>query len=306
MNVEREAATATLLPNGHVLIAGGLIAITFFSEIPITLASTEIYDPATNTFATSTPTMNSARLAATAALLPNGKVLIAGGFGESALLSSTEIYDPITNTFAASTPSMNTARDGATATLLPNGKVLIAGGSGNSGPLSSTEIYDSTTNTFAASTPSMNDARISATATLLPNNKVLIAGGFNDTLAGPGAALSSTEIYDPISNTFAASTPSMNIARDQATATLLPNGKVLIAGGFGGSDPVSDDTSSTEIYDSATNSFATSTPSMHGVRDSATATLLPNGKVLIAGGEVIPRNPGVEVSVLSSTEIYTP
>ncbi len=147
----------------------------------------------------------------------------------------------------------------------------------------------------------MNDSRDSATATLLPNGKVLIAGGF-----GNSGFLSSTEIYDPATNSFAASTPSMNDARSGATATLLPNGNVLIAGGVGGFNPANDNLASTEIYDPAANSFAASTPSMNGSRDSATATLLPNGKVLIAGGEIIPGSSGVMVSDLSSTEIYSP
>jgi hypothetical protein len=84
---------------------------------------------------------------ANATLLPNGKVLIAGGSGTTGVLSSTEIYDPATNTFAASTPKMNQARGGATATLLPNGKVLIAGGfilafGFSSSSISSTAIYN--------------------------------------------------------------------------------------------------------------------------------------------------------------------
>jgi hypothetical protein len=134
---------------------------------------------------------------------------------------------PSVNTFAASTPTMNAARGSATATLLPNGKVLIAGGSSNGSPLSSTDLYDPVSNTFAAaaSTAPMNTARFQATATLLPNGMVLIVGGYNGS-----EQFSSTELYDPVTNTFAA-TPVMNTARYAATATLLPNGKVLIAGG---------------------------------------------------------------------------
>src|ERR1019366_69000 len=103
------------------------------------LSSTELYDPTTNTFAPTTPLMNGARAYATAILLPNGKVLIAGG-SDGSPLSSTEIYDPATNTFAATTPSMNAVRYNATATLLPNGKVLIAGSYNTY--LSSTDLYD--------------------------------------------------------------------------------------------------------------------------------------------------------------------
>ena len=174
--------------------------------------------------------------------LPNGKVLIAGGFTGGAALASTELYDPVTNTFAAITPTMNTARYSATATLLANGKVLIAGGDGSAGNttfLTSTELYDPVANTFAAITPAMNTARYFATATLLPNGKVLIAGGGGN--GGPVMTLTSTELYDPVANTFAAITPAMNTAHEVATATLLPNGKVLIAGGYPGS-------ASTDLY----------------------------------------------------------
>ena len=141
---------------------------------------------------------------------------------------------------------MNVGRAEATATLLPNGKILIAGGVGSSGDfLASTELYDPATNSFApmSETASMNAGRYYATATLLPNGKVLIAGGFG---AGGGTA-SSTDLYDPASNSFApeSGTATMNAGRYIATATLLPNGKVLIAGGFGSSTVA---LASTELY----------------------------------------------------------
>ncbi|HYA34803.1 MAG TPA: kelch repeat-containing protein [Candidatus Binataceae bacterium] len=297
MNVARAYATATLLPNDSVLIAGGEPSFTVSPPSPSTLASTEIYDSSSNSFATSTPSMNIAREQATATLLPNGKVLIAGGLDESGdSLASTEIYDPSTNSFAASTPSMNIARAGATATLLPNGMVVIVGGflvaNGSSAwnSLASTEIYDPSTNTFATSTPTMNVARANATATLLPNGAILIAGGYNPHLSVP--VLASTDIFDPSTSTFATSTPTMNVARAYATATLLLTGNVLIAGG---------DTS-TEIYYSATNTFAASTPSMSVSREYATVSLLPNGQVLIAGGQ----DGGVPGALSRSTDIYTP
>jgi hypothetical protein len=200
---------------GKVLVAGGAPAFGLG-------VSTELYDPATNTFAPAadTASMNAARLYVTATLLPSGKVLIAGGFSfpSSSPLSSTELYDPATNSFAAAadTASMNAARISATATHLPSGKVLIAGGS-NGG--ATTELYDPATNSFAAAadTASMNVGREFATATLLPSGKVLIAG--------IGASyLSSTELYDPATNTFAAAadTASMNESRFFAAAILLP------------------------------------------------------------------------------------
>jgi hypothetical protein len=271
--------------------AGEVVAEAATIETALAAAS----PPSVNTFAATTPSMNTARYVATATLLPNGKVLIAGGQNNFASISSTELYDTVTNTFAASTPSMNTARSLATATLLPYGEVLIAGGIGSGSTLNSTERYSG--NTFAASMPLMNSARSGAIATLLPNGKVLIAGGTSDGSTG----LSSTELYDLATNTFApaAATPVMNAGRSWATATLLPNGKVLIAGGaanpsqFGALNTM-------ELYDPVTNTFAASTPFMNHARYLATATLLPNGKVLIAGGTQ-DGNYG-----LSSTELYDP
>jgi hypothetical protein len=299
MNTGRQHATATLLPSGKVLIAGG--EDNSVNE----LTSTELYDPVSNAFApaASTPVMKTERVGGTATLLPNGKVLIAGGVDNSGIdLTSAELYDPVTNKFTTSTAVMNAGRDSATATLLPSGKVLIAGGGNNSAPyiLNSTELYDPVTNTFAAATPVMNGARIDATATLLSNGKVLIAGGYDFS-----AGLSTTELYDPVTGTFAppASTAVMNTGRMYATATLLPNGKVLIAGGQTLVAPhLYGSLALIQLYDAATNSFAASTPVMNTARDSATASLLPNGKVLIAGGETIAGGP----VVISSTELYTP
>jgi N-acetylneuraminic acid mutarotase len=139
MNVARAYATATLLETGQVLIAGGVDATGTY------LSSVELYDPSSNSFipAASTPVMNVAREGTAAALLADGKVMIAGGYN-GGYLASSEIYDPVSNTFAdaVATPSMNVGRAWATATVLPNGKVLVAGGQNQTaGPLSTTELY---------------------------------------------------------------------------------------------------------------------------------------------------------------------
>jgi len=300
------AAPVDVAPTwGNVLIAGGNDSSGY------SISSTELYDPATNSFAAGADTavMNSPRQYATATLLASGKVLIAGGFNWNgtnvSCLSSTELYDPATNSFAAvgATAAMNTARCGSTATLLPSGKLLIAGGIasfGSASVLSSTELYDPATNSFAAAadTAAMNTARVWATATLLASGKVLIAGGANSS-----SYLSSTELYDPTTNSFAAAadTAAMNTAHDEATATLLASGKVLIAGGFNDSGELA----STELYDPATNSFAPAdaTAAMNSARLDATATLLASGNVLIAGGFNCINH---SCASLSSTELYDP
>jgi hypothetical protein len=175
-----------------------------------------------------TGSMTAERSSATATLLGNGKVLIAGGCC-GAGLTSADLYDPAAGTFTA-TGSMAVAREAQTATLLSNGKVLIAGGdSGGSVYNASAELYDPAAGRFTA-TGSLTVARSLHTATLLPGGRVLIAGGNRS--SGFSVTLASAELYDPGSGTFTA-TGSMAVARDSQTATLLSNGKVLIAGGRG-------------------------------------------------------------------------
>jgi hypothetical protein len=132
LNIPRFLHTATLLPNGKVLVAGG-------DSGSGELSSAELYDPATGTWS-ATGSLNTARSQHTATLLPNGKVLVAGGEGPGGVLRSAELYDPISGTW--SNTGNGTARRVHTATLLPNGKVLVAGGQGISGNLTSADLYD--------------------------------------------------------------------------------------------------------------------------------------------------------------------
>jgi Putative Ig domain/Galactose oxidase, central domain/Kelch motif len=276
----REAPTATLLPNGKVLVAGG------YNNTNDNLASAELYDPATGSW-TATGSLAIARSSHTATLLPNGKVLVAGGVNTNGYLASAELYDPATGSWAP-TGSLGIARGDHTATLLPNGKVLVASGS-NFGDLVGAELYDPASGIWTA-TGGLITARRFHTATLLPSGKVLVAGGSNDT----SEYLANAELYDPASGSWTA-TGSLGAARNIHTATLLSDGKILVAGG---SNATLTALASAELYDSASGSWA-ATGGLATARYSHTATLLPNGKVLVAGG-------GSGGAALASAELYDP
>ena len=166
---------------------------------------------------------------------------------------------------AGATPaSLGTARQGHTAVLLPSGQVLVAGGS-------------------LSSTGSPGTSQQGHTAELLPSGKVFVGRGARRgagiSVIDQDFSLSSAELYDPATGTWS-STGSLNTARYLHTATLLPNGKVLVAGGY---DTASGDLSSAELYDPATGNWS-SAGSLGIARFLHTATLLPSGKVLVAAG----------------------
>jgi hypothetical protein len=239
-----------------------------------------------------------ARFSHTATLLPNNQVLIAGGMERNGVwLDSAELYDPASGRFT-SVGKMGSRRAGAMATLLPNGKVLIAGGSdGSGGSLSSAEIYDPASNTFAAA-GTMTSPRAHAVAVLLQDGKVLIAGGSS---AGDNARVATAELYDPATGKFV-STGSMHNVRSYNAAVQLKDGKVLVIGGIGrGEFPNPQIESSAEIYDPAAGRF-TPTGSMAVARCKQGVELLPDGRVLVVGGQ----NSGPNGARLASIEIYDP
>jgi hypothetical protein len=274
MNIERAAHTATLLSDGKVLIAGGFRE-EGTSEIAI--ASAEIFDPSTNIF-TNTGDMNEPRDGHTATLLPNGQVLIAGGWNQSGRTSTAELYDPQTGKFEY-TGSMMAPRQGLTATLLKNGEVLIAGGdSARNTPQLTAELYDPTTETFTP-TGSLNNGRMAHTSTLLNDETVLVIGG----TSGNDRILASAEIYDPSTGKFTL-TDDANIVRYKHTAVLLQDGNVLVIGGSNQNDWTGK-YNSAEIYDFKTGTFVR-IPNMNGKRFKLAdaAVLLGDGNVLIGGG----------------------
>ena len=274
MNTARAYFTATLLKNGKVLVTGG-------SNASNALASAELYDPATSTWMP-TASMTVARSAHTATLLPSGKVLVAGGSTSiENVYSSAELYDPKTATWTP-TGSMNYTRNGHIATLLSNGLVLVTGGlDENYVTRKSAELYDPNTGLWVK-TGSMAIARTWTVPSLttLPDGSILIVGGFT---CCPYHVFNDAEIYNPTTQTWvpasSKATPAMG------STVLLPNGKVLVAGGAKGTQPNIVSVASAELLDPSTGTW-NATASMSTRRNDYTLILLPNGQALAAGGGV--------------------
>jgi hypothetical protein len=181
--------------------------------------------------------------------------------------------------------------------LLNDGRVLIVGG----GETNTAELYDPATGKFRR-TGSMAGIRYFHTATLLADGRVLVVGGRTRGTSSDGAPeddVASAEVYDPTTGKFS-STGSMSTPREGDTATLLPDGRVLVAGGSSMTGASASMPSSAELYDPAIGKFS-ATGSMISGRQNHTATLLTNGLVLVAGGAT-----SSESSPISSVELYDP
>ncbi|HEV3462291.1 MAG TPA: kelch repeat-containing protein [Candidatus Dormibacteraeota bacterium] len=223
----RARHTATLLPDGRVLVVGGLsVALREGGLWPSQPTGAEIYDPKANRW-TATAPMALYRLDQTATLLSDGRVLVAGGQDGLISFDSVEIYDTRQDRWQAAAP-MVTGRSGHAAALLANGDVLVAGGtystvvpSNASAPLSSAEIYDPALNSWST-VARMAEVRVEHTATSLSGGMVLVIGATGQSRA---------EIYDPVHNIWSQFGETMN--RYNHTATRLSNGEVLVVGGYG-------------------------------------------------------------------------
>jgi hypothetical protein len=287
LGTARSELTATLLADGSVLVAGGADQ-----------ATVEIFSPGTGSFASSVA-MSAGRHGHAAVALPDGRVLVTGGWGGPrgavTRFDTAEIFDPAAKSFVP-TGSMKTARSGHTATLLADGRVLIVGGRGlyPNGGLTSAELFDPKTGAFVE-TGSMSAARQDHVAVLLADGRVLIVGGVEGIVA-----TGLIEVYDPASGKFAQAGTMPALAG--VSATLLRDGRVLIAGGRPAADEDegldSNAVAKAYVYDPAKRSL-TETGSMTVARERHTATLLADGRVLIAGG-------WNESGQVTSAELYQP
>ncbi|HVQ23476.1 MAG TPA: kelch repeat-containing protein, partial [Candidatus Saccharimonadia bacterium] len=280
--------SAALLRDGRVLILGGVSSVGGQEK------TAEIFDPETGRWedAGKIPAWLSS---STMVVLPDGRVLVLGGWRPPDGTGSAGVYDPSNRRWTvAATPARYGGR--FTATLLANGLVLVAGGSDDEGhPLASAQLYDPATDTWAA-TGALTTPRVDHTATSLTDGRVLVGGGAR-TFAGKG--LPSAEIYDPSTGTWTA-TGSMGEVRGGFTATSLSDGRVLVAGGNAELPSAQAVFETAELYDPNTGAW-TATAGMAAQRAGHVATLLGNGTVLVAGGY----EPGSD-DWLATAERYRP
>jgi Kelch motif len=314
MTTPRAAHTATLLASGEVLIAGGCSVDG--CELDDRGRTTELFDPRAGRFRAG-PALLRPRVGHAAVRLRDGSVLIAGGWGASDPTATAELYEP--GHGFSRLPPMTTPRGGFSATLLRDGRVLIAGGTDGRRSLRSAELFDPRSRSFRA-TGSMRSARAAHAAAVVRGGRVLLAGGSADarvlasaevyyprtgrfTSAGAmtlprhkhaavslrdGAALivggsnnrdfqgryRSAELYAPRSGRFVR-VGQMSQARFKLPDAVvrLPSGDVLVAGGA----------RRAELYDPDRRRFRRA-GNVGPTLSFSTATLLRDGRVLVAGG----------------------
>jgi RHS repeat-associated protein len=243
--------------------------------------------PTATTVARILSPLTQARVGHTAPLLPDGKLLIAGGSGVSGVLNSAELFDPVALSATALPNTLTTPRTEHTATLLPQTETLLIAGQDSLGLLFSTEMFNPGAQTFRELSPNVQVLRAGHTATLLLDGRVLITGGQN------AGALSSAEgfnaqtvvifkpAYDPEAGTFTVLPNGLVTPRWDHTATVLADGRVLITGGRNGTGGLA----SAEVFDPVTDTFTALTGTLTTPRAGHTATLLPDGRVLLIGGD---------------------
>jgi hypothetical protein len=240
MSTARYSPMAASLPDGRVLIAGGYNGVD--------VASADVFNPSTGTFSP-VGSMSSVRELAGAVSLPDGRVLVLGGYAQTDPTASTEIFDPKTNAFSAG-PSLSSAKFSFAAAAIAGGKILIAGGEERNPSvfLSLAEVFNPAggASNPVGSLPSRTDAPVGAS---LPGGRALVAAGHDE---DTGDELKGALIFDPGTNSLGSSgIGNLNVAREEAGATELADGRVLVAGGWDGSDGIA----SAELLSVPSNAF---------------------------------------------------
>ena len=296
----RGTTTALVLKDGRAIAIGGGVGQQG-------VAAVEVFDPATGVWQATAP-MNQPRRGHQAVVLGDGRVMVAGGINEGELLASVEIFDPAAARWTTVAP-MSVPRLGNTLTLLTNGSVLVTGGtsadtaSGAGGgqtirPDATAEVYNVGANRWTKTAGTMSTPRFEHSATALDDGRVLIAGGQGPPISGVAEALRTTEIYDPAVDSFRKSND-MSDSRFNHAAVKLPDRTVMVVGGAGGQNG---DTSlsTAEVFNPGDGSW-TAAGALTGSRSGHTATVFPDGRVLVAGGESITRG---NRRALASAEIF--
>lgn len=278
MSDPRWAPAYTLLAGGtRALIVGG-----YSFPTGRCVATADEFDPMTRRFVPCAGLLAVPRNFARASLLPDGRVLISGGYNTVlGSLKSAEVYDPKTRTFTRLPTRMTAPRELFTATTLTDGRVLLVGGfdTHRGRTLPTAEVYDPQAQTFTP-TGSLAMDRFGHDAVRLADGRVLVVGGQHWFVGKPGVPLASAEIYDPATGHWHETRSPLRFARDRPTATRLPDGKVLIAGGQNGPD----EPGLAELFDPVTETFAILPGGLLWPRMAHSAEALPGGGVLLTGG----------------------
>jgi hypothetical protein len=268
---------AVLLLDGDVLVAGG----SFLGSGGQATNGAALFNPSTGTY-TPTGSMNVARNGFMFFVLPNGKVLAAGGDSNFSQPATAELYDPATGTWTP-TGSLPGSYDGYTAVLLGDGEVLavVAQVTG-----SAYVLYDPATGSWTPTTSS-------------PPVLFHLIGVLPD-----GLAWGADETYDPSTAQWTTFAPPSN----RGGFAILATGQALAAGGTFKVNarpyPIEETLNTAQLWDPSTLAW-TSTGDMKVSRTGQSMILLLNGQVLIAGGQTFSKSAGHLVPT-ATAELYTP
>lgn len=297
VQIPRAQHTATILPNGRVLLIGGSLEPNDF------VADEELIDPKSGLSDFTAP-LHTVRHGHTATLLQDGRILVVGGYSlPGQWLSDAEIYDPVLDAWSV-IPPLYPHGVNHTATLMQDGRVLVVGGTIASGYGSGTdrvEIFNPETSQWEVAA-ALDYPRASHTAQLLEDGRVLIAGGGGDNDVPDG---SDGLLYDPLTDSWKATNPMVE-PRHFGQSVRLSDGQILVVGGAIPNGPLGQlMTTSVEIYNPVTNTWRAAAP-LTEARYAFVLTLLPNGTVLAIGGAREWDSYWTDNSFVREIEMYDP